>query len=160
MRPEILIFFYFCLSVELDSSCVEQNSKLKEFLVDQGRRRYRAIQTRCYVNKFENWARTEPRNDWRGIEHLPPDILDSYLADFLSTVTSNRKGTYGLNSLISLRSGLERHLKEMNYPHSITSSPVFIKSQQAYRARKLQLQEQQRMSTADKTQVTETELHT
>ncbi|XP_064606812.1 uncharacterized protein LOC135471486 [Liolophura sinensis] len=142
-------------SVEVDISCMEQNSPLKQFVIDQGRRRYRAIQTRCYVNKFENWARTEPRNDWRNIEHLPPDILDSYLADFLATVTSSRKGTYGLNSLISLRSGLERHLKEVNYPHSITSSPVFIKSQQAYRARKVQLQEQQRMSAADKSRATE-----
>lgn len=107
---------------------------------EEKRLQFRKIQTRCYVKKFESWLGTNYSSDNRPIEDIPPSELDLYLAQFFSTVTSNHQGDYGYNSLRALRSGLERHLREKNYPHSITSSSVFSKSQIAFRRRKQMIQ--------------------
>lgn len=101
------------------------------------RQRKALYKLRSYVTKFDRWVQAE-FNESRHMEDIPPEQLDTYLAQFFTTLKTDRGGEYGYDSLITLRSGLEQYLKQQGYPHLIRSSPLFSHSQAAVRKRRLQ----------------------
>lgn len=92
------------------------------------------------VKQFETWVRHKVcQNETRRIEEYPSEELDSLLAVFFSTIRKNNGMEYKPSSLKSVRQSLEYYLKEHEYPHSITASPQFLRSQMAYKKRCLEL---------------------
>ncbi|XP_064605665.1 uncharacterized protein LOC135470573 isoform X2 [Liolophura sinensis] len=100
------------------------------------RQRKALYKLRSYVTKFDRWVQAE-FNESRHMEDIPPEQLDAYLAQFFTTLKTDRGGEYGYDSLITLRSGLEQYLRQKGYPHLIRSSPLFCHSQAAVRKRRL-----------------------
>lgn len=85
------------------------------------------------VGILERWL-WRVKGESRRIETLPPQLLDSHLADFFLILRKPRTGDdYDPISYSKVRSYLERFLKENDYPHSISKSPLFDRSQIAYR---------------------------
>lgn len=84
------------------------------------------------VGTIERWLSSPPFCDQREIETIPPAELDHYLEIFFRAGRKPNGLGYGRNYLAALRSCLERHLKDHNYPCSIIKSPHFYNSQQAF----------------------------
>lgn len=80
------------------------------------------------------WARYELREE-PAAESLDPETLDVYLEDFFSTIKRPSGEEYRRGTLESMRFKIERYLRETGYPHSIVSSPVFVRSRLAYKQR-------------------------
>lgn len=91
------------------------------------------------AGNFERWLQMSRHGDFRNITTIPPATLDSYLVEFFTTVKRPSGEDYKLLSLQTLRSHLDRYLKECKYPESITSSKLFFRSQQAFASRKHEL---------------------
>lgn len=89
------------------------------------------------VRTFERWLSESTYADSRPIVEIPPVELDQCLADFYRSIKTPQGTEYKLQSKLCLRSNLDRYLKHNEYP-SIVSSPVFHKSQAAFREWKSQ----------------------
>ncbi|XP_064597375.1 uncharacterized protein LOC135463852 isoform X1 [Liolophura sinensis] len=96
------------------------------------------------VSGFETWLWSGPYNDKRWIFEIPPKTLDNYLTEFFTTIKRPSGADYKIDSFRSLRSNIERYLKECDYPESITRSHLFSQSQNAYANRTAQLSEKSR----------------
>ncbi|XP_064597193.1 uncharacterized protein LOC135463713 isoform X7 [Liolophura sinensis] len=94
---------------------------------------------RFAVKNFQNWLSERPTKDQRKIEEIPPSELDGILVNYFSTIKKQYGGDYTPFSLGALRSYLELHLKDHNYPGSIIKSPAFSHSQRAFKNRRLSL---------------------
>ncbi|XP_064606827.1 uncharacterized protein LOC135471497 isoform X3 [Liolophura sinensis] len=94
-----------------------------------------ARKTAGHVKLFQSWLSTSQFKDDRKMEDIPPEELDTFLESFFTNLTRQNGAAYGHNSFRSLRDSLERHLRAVNYPASLTLSLSFPKSQLAYRKR-------------------------
>lgn len=126
-----------CYPANCTSLCVGQNenSQIHEHVKLEKERQKSIRRIVSCVKTFERWASSlffETRN----IEDIPPAELDVYLCKFWNTVTKQDGGKYGFDSLVTLRSGLERHLLSRGYQYKIRSSPLFYRSQVAFNFRK------------------------
>lgn len=83
---------------------------------------------------FERWL--WKKDEAREFEKIPAEELDRYLETFFGILKKQNGTDYDLGSFIRFRSYLDRYLKEHGYPHSISKSPAFCRSQAAFRARK------------------------
>lgn len=95
------------------------------------------------VRSFECWLDShyaKPEDKGRNIEDIPPKELDEYLVDFFAVVTKQSGKQYDRDSFKSVRSYLDRFLKERQYPYSISKSGMFVKSQESYFLRRQALQ--------------------
>lgn len=88
--------------------------------------------TCCAVSIFHQWLR-EHSSDSRAVEEIPPRELNDYLVTFLTTIKKKNGSPYFAKSLKCVRDSIDRHLKDQNYPCSITTSLEFSTSQVAYR---------------------------
>ncbi|XP_064596747.1 uncharacterized protein LOC135463418 [Liolophura sinensis] len=88
---------------------------------------------------FERWLAVKEKSNRRPMEHIPPAELDKYLTDFFSTVKKRSGQDYNSDTLLSLRSYIDRYLREKGYPCSITKSDVFANSQVAFKVRRQEL---------------------
>lgn len=96
------------------------------------------------VSGFETWLWSGPYNERRWIFQVPPQTLDKYLTEFFSTIKRPSGDEYKIDSFRSLRSNIERYLKECDYPESITRSQLFFRSQNAYNNKAAQLAQRSR----------------
>lgn len=94
-----------------------------------------AAKTRSHVKLFQTWFSGEPYHDQRKIEDVTPEELDPILETFFRTIKTKDGRDYGPASYESVRQSLERHLKEQNYPVSMTTDYAFTNSQMAYKMR-------------------------
>lgn len=118
----------------------EQNRTTRQRIPNQETKTQSTIRNlTAAVSNFERWLWEQPFGDRRMIEQIPPSELDLYLVKFYAVVQKPTGGEYDPDSLSSVRSYLERYLKEHNYPASLTRSPEFFLSQQAFKARRQQL---------------------
>ncbi|XP_064597192.1 uncharacterized protein LOC135463713 isoform X6 [Liolophura sinensis] len=99
------------------------------------------VHVRSAVVHFENWLKEGHRRDNRYIEDIPPKILDEYLVEYFSVVRKVSGEDYSIGSFKSLRSCMELYLKQKEYPFSITSSHEFLKSQKAFKLRKIAIKQ-------------------
>lgn len=77
------------------------------------------------------------------MENIPPVVLDKHLAEFYPVVKKTNGENYDAHRLSKLRSYLERFLRELNYPFSISKSAAFANSQRVFsRLRKAVLLQQ------------------
>lgn len=90
----------------------------------------------------ERWLSENHPTESAKIEQIAPAKLDHYLAEFFTTITKPCGDSYGVSYLSSLRSRLERHLREHSYPCSIIRSHEFHASQNAFKMRMMSLQTQ------------------
>lgn len=88
---------------------------------------------------FERWLASKEKSNRRPMEQIPPAELDRYLSDFFSTVKKRSGQDYNSDTLLSLRSYIDRYLREKGYPCSITKSDVFANSQMAFKVRRQEL---------------------
>lgn len=88
------------------------------------------------VGTFERWLWSNYTEETRTITEIPPVELDEFLAEFMLKVVTPSGADYKPRSFAMLRSCLGRYLKETNYPETILTSPLFVKSREAYHARK------------------------
>lgn len=84
---------------------------------------------------FINWLKESPRSEERKLLDIPAEELDDYLATFFSNVRRRDGSNYLPKSFKTIREAITRHLKETGYPHYIVQSPLFSKSQQAFKRR-------------------------
>lgn len=87
------------------------------------------------VKIFERWLIDSVHKISRKVEEIPPPQLNIYLKDFFSSVKKVDGTEYNPVSLSTLRSSLDRYLREYNYPCSIVRSEDFLSSQLAYKDR-------------------------
>ncbi|XP_064596891.1 uncharacterized protein KIAA1958 homolog isoform X5 [Liolophura sinensis] len=87
------------------------------------------------VKIFERWLIDSVHKISRKVEEIPPPQLNIYLKDFFTSVKKVDGTEYNPVSLSTLRSSLDRYLKEYDYPCSIVRSGEFLASQMAYKDR-------------------------
>lgn len=107
---------------------IPQDSREKR-LKHMGRRQ------RSHINIFDRWMRMNVTAEERLFENLPPNELDQYLETFFRNVKRRTGEEFSRNSLFNIRTSLMRYLREVGYPHSITSSGLFVRSQLAFKFR-------------------------
>lgn len=104
-------------------------------------RRIREIPKKSVVNMvnaattFERWLWMQPYNDLRPINEIPAGELDAYLVEFFANVKTESGSDFKYDSFQTLRSHLERFLKETGYPRSIINDHEFRNSQAVYKSR-------------------------
>ncbi|XP_064597062.1 uncharacterized protein LOC135463632 isoform X15 [Liolophura sinensis] len=102
------------------------------------------------VGTMHRWIQRKYPDEQRNIENIPPDELDFYLAGFFQEVKKPSGMDYSPESLRTLRSYIQGYLETKNYPESITKSRTFLKSQQVYSQRRIQLRSKRSQLTIDK----------
>lgn len=85
--------------------------------------------------QIEGWLREAPRHETRNVEDIPPLELDEYLTEYFLSGKKCNGLEFRATYFSRLRTNIERHLKEHGYPHSIVKSPLFIRSQEAFKIR-------------------------
>ncbi|XP_064596916.1 uncharacterized protein LOC135463552 isoform X28 [Liolophura sinensis] len=88
------------------------------------------------LRTLETWLTREPWREARPLLDIPPAELDTYLTAFFLTSRKQDGTEYLHNSLRAIRTGIMHYLLDNGYQHSITTSPLFTKSQSAFRKRK------------------------
>lgn len=92
--------------------------------------------TVCAVKLLQRWLAQRTVPETRSIQDIPPSELDTYLTDFFTNVRrQGARGDYRPKTIANLRDGICRYLKQQNYQHLITSSPLFTSSRAAFRNR-------------------------
>lgn len=91
------------------------------------------------ITCLRKWLAEKPRQEDRNVEEIPCVELDAYLEEFFTTIKKQDGSTYQPNSLKAVRQGIEFYLKERGYGYSITNSPVFVKSQYAFKKKTREL---------------------
>ncbi|XP_064597110.1 uncharacterized protein LOC135463663 isoform X3 [Liolophura sinensis] len=98
-----------------------------------------ALNTRSAVSIFERWLfenfHPEVATKYDKIEDIPVEELDEYLSQFWPTVKKQNGADYQVESLVQLRTRLDRHLRHASYSQSIVKSHCFAKSQKAFKER-------------------------
>lgn len=101
------------------------------------------------VGTMHRWIQRKYPDEHRTIEDIPPIELDFYLAGFFQEVKKPSGTDYSPESLRTLRSYIQGYLETKNYPESITKSRTFLKSQQVYSHRRVQLRNKRSQLTMD-----------
>lgn len=98
-----------------------------------------ALNTRSAVSIFERWLfenfHPEVATKYEKIEEIPVEELDEYLSQFWPTVKKQNGADYQVESLVQLRTRLDRHLRHAGYSQSIVKSQCFARSQKAFKER-------------------------
>ncbi|XP_064597383.1 uncharacterized protein LOC135463857 [Liolophura sinensis] len=92
------------------------------------------------VTALERWW-WQTHGEKRRMETLTPTELDTYLCEFYTVLTKPSGEDYDPKSFRAFPTTLDRFLREKNYPVSIQKSPLFCRSQLAYRTRLRKLKE-------------------
>lgn len=79
------------------------------------------------------------RNEARFPEFIPPDMLNTYLCEFLLSATKKDGKEYEPTTLRGFVSSIERHLKEKNCKISIIKDLEFEKARQVLKSKQKQL---------------------
>ena len=82
--------------------------------------------TNLWLRCYQHWAAS--KNKETNPERLSPVELDQHLQYFFAEVKKQDGDDYEPSSLSALQSGIDRHLKEQNYPASIITSREFMSS--------------------------------
>lgn len=90
------------------------------------------------VKTFQLWLALE-HDEARPVEQIEPGTLDSHLAQFFSVAKKRNGENYTAKSFDSLREGIKLHLKAASYPYCIVTSPRFLLSRTAFKARRRDL---------------------
>ena len=96
------------------------------FFKDKTRNQNTENSTNTSVNAFKEWAKSRQKNG--NIASDQPEDLDRILQVFYVEVRKRNKEEYEPECLRVMRAGLERHLKERNYPRSLLHDDVFKES--------------------------------
>lgn len=97
--------------------------------------------TRHDVTLFMNFL-LNTKNENRSMLDIESDVLDSYIAEFLSTIRQKDKSQYEPCSLRSIFASLERYLKMNNYCYSLFNECRFEKAREALRSKQRELKQQ------------------
>lgn len=92
------------------------------------------------VTALERWW-WQAYEEKRRMETLTPVELDNYLCEFYTVLKKPSGKDYDPKSFRAFPTTLDSFLKERNYPVSIQKSPLFCRSQLAYRTRLRKLRE-------------------
>lgn len=85
---------------------------------------------------FKKWlVENQGLESSENVEQISPEVLDPYLAQFLTVVRKQDGSDYRPNSLRSLRQGIDFYLKDHGYPYSVINCRDFPQAYQAYRKR-------------------------
>ena len=103
------------------------------------------------MNVFQSWAKSRHREN-ASIETMPPEELDTVLTKFYTEVKKKDGDDYEPESLKTMQSAIERHLKDKNYPLSIVRSREFHNSQEVLNAKALSLRQQGKGKRPNKAQ--------
>ena len=79
--------------------------------------------------KLAIWLK-ENKNETRDIVVIPPIELDIYIGTFCMSIVKPNGDQYEPDSMTSFHRGIDRYLREKDYPHSILTSDVFATSRQ------------------------------
>lgn len=107
--------------------------------------RKKAGSTRRHIaaarTSFERWlwSATDGK-DTREVSEIPPEQLDGLLASYFMAVRKPSGDQYKLCSFVSLRSNLQTYLREKGYPAKISTDTRFVKSQNAFNQRGVELE--------------------
>lgn len=99
------------------------------------------------VSSLERWIASQTGTH-KQIETLSPEELDGHLATYFPNLRKSDGSEYEWPHLAKSRSYIERFLRELGYPLSITRSPEFRVSQAALTLSKKTLQEKQSLEFA------------
>ena len=97
--------------------------------------------TRHDVTLFVSYLQNT-KNENRSILDIEPDCLDSYIAEFLSTIRQKDQSQYEPSSLRSIFASLERYLKTNKYSYSLFNECRFEKAREALRSKQKELKQQ------------------
>ena len=82
--------------------------------------------TNLWLRCYQQWAAS--KNKETNPERLSPVEQDQHLQYFYAEAKKQDGDDYEPSSLSALQSGIDRHLKEQNYPASIITSREFMSS--------------------------------
>lgn len=99
------------------------------------------------VKTLVSWLTFKGYGKNRQLEDIPAVELDTYMAEFYSTVKTKGGQDYKASSLKKLHTYVQRYLTGVGYPHSLLS-PDFARSQMALRE-KIKLLTQQELQQQD-----------
>ncbi|XP_064596911.1 uncharacterized protein LOC135463552 isoform X23 [Liolophura sinensis] len=94
------------------------------------------------IRTFEFWLKTVHPSDAMKTADIPPEQLNTFLAEFFLKIRKMNGLEYLPNSFAALRSGIEFHLADVGYPCSIKHSNIFHDTRMAFRKRKESLEKQ------------------
>lgn len=94
------------------------------------------------VSALERWIWSQTGSQ-TSIETLTPEELDGHLVTFFPNLRKPDGTEYEWAHLCKCRSYIERFLREVCYPVSITRSPMFALSHQAFNVTRTRLREKQ-----------------
>ena len=94
-----------------------------KYLKEKTHNKNTGLSTNTWVNAFKDWAKARSKNE--DLTSCKPEELDSTLQLFYVKVRKKDGTDYEPECLRVMRAGLERHLKEKNYPKSIIKDEIF-----------------------------------
>ena len=93
--------------------------------------------TKNQVRHLQTWL-LETKQIKSSIENIPPFELNVLLSEYFIKLRKQNGEKYEPSSINNIQSSIERHLKDKDYPESITTSTIFNKTRQAIKAKKIE----------------------
>ena len=126
---------FFQRAMAEEQQYLNDSNMLKDFVASK-RNVNTVKKTKQTFSRLVNWLK-EFRNEERDIAQIPPQQLNIYIGGFLMLLKKADGSDYEPDSLTSFHRGIDRYLRESDYPHSIMTSEIFSTSRQVTRILKV-----------------------
>ncbi|XP_052216542.1 uncharacterized protein KIAA1958 homolog isoform X2 [Dreissena polymorpha] len=93
------------------------------------------------IRLFKTFLKSH-KNEARNIENIPPHELNPLVCEFLLGVTKKDGSEYEPTSLRAFLSSIDRHLRHMNYKHSLINDPEFAKVREVLKSKQKALKKE------------------
>lgn len=100
-----------------------------------------ARKTYSVKNQFKLWLQQGPRFESREINTIEPYELDNYIGSFLLSIRKANGSEYEPDTLTSYHRGIERFLREKQYPYSLVTSREFDTSRTILASKRKELKQ-------------------
>ena len=126
-------------SVETDN--VNDKSSKAELLdyINKQQNKNTARKTNNEAKKFIDWLQQPPRNEFRPIESLPAEILDSHIGQYLLTLKRKDGKDYQPDSLTSIHRAINRYLQSVGFTGNLVKDTVFQVSKKVLESKRKEL---------------------
>ncbi|XP_053381922.1 uncharacterized protein KIAA1958-like [Mercenaria mercenaria] len=91
------------------------------------------------VRQFQRWLSSEPRHVTVELTEIPVERLDDYIGSFLLSIRKADGSNYEPDTLTSYHRGIDRYLREQNYPFSMVNDREFSSSRAVLAAKRKEL---------------------
>lgn len=122
----------FCNFDDLPSTSSVAND-IDEFINKQ-KKPATVKQTNHIMSKLEKWLK-EQKSELRSIEQIAPSELNTFLSEYFYQLKKVNGQPYEPTTLNGIKSGIERYLKQKEYPECLITSRSFLKTREVIKAK-------------------------